>query len=105
MSISYAVFCLKKKTKKIDKQITAFYFSDSATPESYTLSLHDALPICFGPEEQLIRSAYAKLSEYNDAVKTLKKDLGRQDVEAGSGLKLELSNFQTGPIQIGRAHV
>src|SRR6185295_11597013 len=52
----------------------------------------------FGPEEQLIRSAYAKLSEYNDAVKTLKKDLGRQDVEAGSGLKLELSNFQTGPI-------
>jgi len=52
----------------------------------------------FGPEEQLIRSAYAKLMEYNNAVKTLKKDLGRQDVEAGSGLKFELSNFQTGPV-------
>jgi len=51
-----------------------------------------------GPEEQLIRSAYAKLTEYNNAVKTLKKDLGRQDVESGSGLKIELSNFQTGPI-------
>ena len=52
----------------------------------------------FGPEEQLIRSAYAKLMEYNDAAKAVKKDLGRQDVEAGSGLKFELSNFQTGPI-------
>jgi len=52
----------------------------------------------FSPEEQLIRSAYAKLIEYNDAVKTLKKDLGREDVEGGSGLKVELSNFKTGPI-------
>jgi hypothetical protein len=51
-----------------------------------------------GAEEQLIRSAYAKLVEYNDAVKVLKTDLGREDVEAGSGLKVELSNFQTGPI-------
>ena len=52
----------------------------------------------FGPEEQLIRSAYSKLMEFNNAVKTVKKDLDRQDVEAGSGLKLELSNFKTGPI-------
>ena len=49
-------------------------------------------------EEQLIRSAYAKLIEFNEAVKTVKKDLGRQDVETGSGLKIELSNFETGPI-------
>ena len=51
-----------------------------------------------GPEEQLIRSAYTKLIEYNEAVKTVKKDLGRQDVDTGSGLKFELSNFETGPI-------
>ena len=51
-----------------------------------------------GPEEQLIRSAYTKLIEYNEAVKTVKKDLGRQDVDTGSGLKIELSNFETGPI-------
>src|ERR1022692_1864314 len=25
-----------------------FFFNDTATPEIYTLSLHDALPICFG---------------------------------------------------------
>jgi hypothetical protein len=50
------------------------------------------------PEEQLIRSTYAKLLEYNNAVKTVKKDLDRQDVETGSGLKFELNNFKTGPI-------
>src|SRR3989338_866892 len=37
-SISYAVFCLKKKEN--------FFFNDTATPEIYPLSLHDALPIC-----------------------------------------------------------
>src|SRR5690554_8123394 len=26
-----------------------FFFNDAATPEIYTLSLHDALPICNGP--------------------------------------------------------
>src|SRR5574340_898589 len=38
--ISYAVFCLKKK------KIFFFFFNDTATTEIYTLSLHDALPIC-----------------------------------------------------------
>src|SRR5574339_169953 len=37
-AISYAVFCLKKKI--------FFFFNDTATTEIYTLSLHDALPIC-----------------------------------------------------------
>src|SRR5574337_374254 len=41
-SISYAVFCLKKK-KNI---FFFFFFNDTATTEIYTLSLHDALPIC-----------------------------------------------------------
>src|SRR6266542_591868 len=67
-SISYAVFCLKKKkhraayadamTKKMDhryfnipfvfrapKDDHVFFFNDTATNEIYTLSLHDALPI------------------------------------------------------------
>ena len=35
ITISYAVFCLKK----------IFFFNDTATTEIYTLSLHDALPI------------------------------------------------------------
>src|SRR6266571_5043302 len=73
MSISYAVFCLKKKKIKpdvvlIDEPASAldpistslieellhdlkreytifFFFNDTATTEIYTLSLHDALPI------------------------------------------------------------
>src|SRR5256885_139258 len=54
--ISYAVFCLKKKKKNIDDIIyctslpslifSFFFFNDTATTEIYTLSLHDALPIC-----------------------------------------------------------
>src|SRR3989475_9594270 len=30
-----------------------FFFNDTATTEIYTLSLHDALPICIGPDAQL----------------------------------------------------
>src|SRR3712207_7621274 len=30
-----------------------FFFNDTATTEIYTLSLHDALPICEGPVEQV----------------------------------------------------
>src|SRR3989337_1153513 len=81
-SISYAVFCLKKKTVRDFRTTTRerdnngaftanagfsvgaptrmtvpastegriascfFFFNDTATTEIYTLSLHDALPIC-----------------------------------------------------------
>src|SRR5580698_8509788 len=72
MSISYAVFCLKKKkiyglvaTQKytgllrllpallLGPRLAArsgsfFFFNATATTEIYTLSLHDALPICSG---------------------------------------------------------
>src|SRR5471032_2263922 len=70
ITISYAVFCLKKKKNKLtvepalvsdfwaawpdlavgggeDFELVAslFFFNDTATTEIYTLSLHDALPI------------------------------------------------------------
>src|ERR1039457_2841307 len=66
--ISYAVFCLKKKviparaptayvSPRLGYRIAGvafivvlfgffFFFNDTATTEIYTLSLHDALPIC-----------------------------------------------------------
>src|SRR2546430_1569408 len=58
--ISYAVFCLKKQKQNrsmstcFDRSIHSnmhhviffFFFNDTATTEIYTLSLHDALPIC-----------------------------------------------------------
>src|SRR5882724_2899519 len=64
LGISYAVFCLKKKRtrssgtsshtmkkassgkKKFSCSRFFFFFNDTATTEIYTLSLHDALPIC-----------------------------------------------------------
>src|SRR3712207_7085080 len=33
----------------IDIYVDFFFFNDTATTEIYTLSLHDALPICSGP--------------------------------------------------------
>src|SRR3712207_1165119 len=57
-NISYAVFCLKKKKKNTlhatntelltTSSHIVFFFNDTATTEIYTLSLHDALPICPG---------------------------------------------------------
>src|SRR5258708_3093606 len=52
--ISYAVFCLKKKKNHSypllllspPSSSSLFFFNDPATTEIYTLSLHDALPIC-----------------------------------------------------------
>src|SRR5215813_4022295 len=53
--ISYAVFCLKKKNPRLlhatvedgafDDPGKHFFFTDTATTEISTLSLHDALPI------------------------------------------------------------
>src|SRR2546430_1055411 len=56
--ISYAVFCLKKKTRKNTRDVIIrfrnfralnvslfFFFNDTATTEIYTLPLPDALPI------------------------------------------------------------
>src|SRR6266487_1546905 len=71
-SISYAVFCLKKKNCTITRAAaivmtrtarivfhcfqartvgwSGFFFNDTATTEIYTLSLHDPLPISPGLE-------------------------------------------------------
>src|ERR1035437_11061095 len=39
--------------------VNSLFFNDTATTEIYTLSLHDALPICprFGEDERVIGSA------------------------------------------------
>src|SRR3970282_1258873 len=48
ITISYAVFCLKKKKNTVSDLSCFFFFNDTATTEIYTLSLHDALPILDG---------------------------------------------------------
>src|SRR5438093_7864383 len=39
--------------------VCRFFFHDTATPEIYTLSLHDALPICFRGEDITGRAPHA----------------------------------------------
>src|SRR6267142_206391 len=89
MSISYAVFCLKKKQsdqvdprqsvrKHIERTLRhssvasnqkhhirsiasiedLFFFTDTATTEIYTLSLHDALPVSVSPRTCTIIVAF-----------------------------------------------
>src|SRR5499426_4455898 len=77
LGISYAVFCLKKKTMPVMPQfftwtvtfsalsltmvrypsrfpnVLVFFFNDTATTEIYTLSLHDALPISTTTSERV----------------------------------------------------
>src|SRR6516225_12188068 len=38
-----------------------FFFNDTATTEIYTLSLHDALPICFQPRDLVFREAQSEV--------------------------------------------
>src|SRR3989337_3887854 len=38
--------CLGSKCKLLPLSVFFFFFNDTATTEIYTLSLHDALPIC-----------------------------------------------------------
>src|ERR1039458_2384195 len=63
LGISYAVFCLQPEQDwqrdafsmgigvvlglVVASQVLGLFFNDPATTEIYTLSLHDALPICF----------------------------------------------------------
>src|SRR5438093_12942816 len=40
------VSCNRAASSSSDHRFRPFFFNDTATPEIYTLSLHDALPIC-----------------------------------------------------------
>ena len=62
-----------------------FFFNDTATTEIYTLSLHDALPICVGGADEKRRDGEAQFVE----------NARRQKVRQHPPTALE----------IGRAHV
>src|SRR5256885_8211222 len=57
-----------------------FFFNDTATTEIYTLSLHDALPICVGLAPQLhrvVREADRRRREGLRAAVEVSRPLGR----------------------------
>src|SRR5699024_9739632 len=60
VSISYAVFCLKKKKIILDIISTHIIYSDPAPTQIYPLSLHDALPISMNLE---MNAAFIRLEE------------------------------------------
>src|SRR5438067_11828786 len=45
---------------------SCFFFNDTATSEIYTLSLHDALPICLQKSESLLKTQQEELRRAND---------------------------------------
>src|SRR3712207_8856215 len=50
-----------------------FFYNDTATTEIYTLSLHDALPICkFGPETGWLAGRFVKAADA-DLVEDLRR--------------------------------
>src|SRR3712207_9075060 len=48
-----------------------FFFNDTATTEIYTLSLHDALPICVTVADRSLRVLDALDREFNGNISTL----------------------------------
>src|SRR5438045_6691443 len=78
----------------------SFFFNDTATPDIYTLSLHDALPICLCNE---LRSAaipergitlIAALSDRRDAVETLvPTGIARSDAADRKSTRLNSSHL------------
>src|SRR5258708_40291248 len=93
-----------------------FFFNDTATTEIYTLSLHDALPICLvegfyisnngpGAEQALLVAALVKAK--GGPVKLLPAGEARLERVTDAtledhGQKLHVTEFA---IKIGRAHV
>src|SRR3712207_7750645 len=46
--------------------VSFFFFNDTATTEIYTLSLHDALPICRGPAARAVADGAAGAARHAD---------------------------------------
>src|SRR6266480_2300416 len=44
--LGYMNFLIELKFDRVASRLEFFFFNDTATTEIYTLSLHDALPIC-----------------------------------------------------------
>ena len=70
----------------IEVEMFLFFFNDTATTEIYTLSLHDALPICRAPVGESLKFC----AECEEEIPQARRD-------AVPGVKL--------CVEIGRAHV
>src|SRR3712207_8778561 len=76
-----------------------FFFNDTATTEIYTLSLHDALPIC--PDLRVRGDAGGRVDRHDDAPRAGRQDAdGRhQRVRLGRGAERDRSEEHTSELQ------
>src|SRR6266566_7680504 len=68
-----------------------FFFNDTATPEIYTLSLHDALPISYlRHRETLVQSAAVHVQRMHKALLEMNLQLGvvLSDLSGATGLRI-----------------
>ena len=81
-----------------------FFFNDTATTEIYTLSLHDALPICYS---LILFAAIRPPSGVIKAVSRLQKGVPGARWSGPEKLHITVGYFGevAEPLEIGRAHV
>src|SRR2546426_6367113 len=61
-----------------------FFFNDTATTEIYTLSLHDALPICQGSARKKLRNCLEKSFLPRKRKRQLRRDADRKSTRLNS---------------------
>src|SRR5438105_2029714 len=107
--ISYAVFCLKKKIEEVEgcslhsshSPLLTFFFNETPTTGIYTLSLHDALPICFAEPAARMSFGYVM----NRMGEGLGINARGQSLVDAVYLSLGYTSNASGAWKIGRAHV
>src|SRR3989442_1283078 len=75
--------------------LSFFFFNDTATTEIYTLSLHDALPICRRRRADTSRSVVARISSSPTALRSTPESAGMPGLEERS--EEHTSEFQSRP--------
>src|SRR2546430_10451620 len=78
-----------------------FFFNDTATTEIYTLSLHDALPICDAPFAPGLQDNVLKLFHFREPAECAERDL--RFLAAGYGLDRKSTRLNSSHSQISYA--
>src|SRR6266498_3273794 len=75
----------------------AFFFTDTATTEIYTLSLHDALPISYGSDDSVVAEVRDEFCPWNEGRWRLGPEPARTDQEP----ELELDVADLASVYLG----
>src|SRR6202041_1429652 len=70
--------------------VFCFFFNDTATTEIYTLSLHDALPICFGDRACLCSSGTGAAGYHHRSERPIRSEEHTSELQAHVNLVCRL---------------